>query len=440
MTSHFSEQTVQLPHQQRIAVFLETPLATERELLRGVSRLAREVGNWTVEPQERGSIEATVQHLQQWPVDGVLGRFANDMSIERLGVLGIPVVSMAPLRPDSTCRAVHEDDTAICRMAFEHLQDRAFTNLAYCGEWDTPWSRARHNIFCKLAESLSGQVAHLWLDSAVSASDSSSSLLDVIAQWLEKLPKPIGILASNDSVGVDILTACRRMNLRVPEQVAVMGIGNDELLCDVAEPPLSSVVPDYERIGYEAAKMLDELLRNRTPSRQSVSIHPSRIAVRGSTTGRAIEDPQMATAMSFIRKHACHGITIDDVVQHTGMARSTLQRHFRKTFHRTIHDEIVQVRLDRAVDLLANTELQIDEIAQKSGFLRREYLGVVFRREFGETPAVYRKRQHRLRRGKSNPGPHNGNGNGSGVPHGNGHNLDAGRRQSRNDQHQMAMD
>ena len=198
-------------------------------------------------------------------------------------------------------------------------------------------------------------------------------------------------MAGNDPRGIQLLDACRRAGVAVPEEVAVVGVDNDELVCELAYPPLSSVIPDAVRIGYEAAALLDRLMKGEPAPAAMQTIPPQGLAIRQSSDVTAIADPRLADAMRFIREHACDGIGVDDVLDHLAVSRSVLQRLFRKHFDRTILDTITGVRIARVKQLLTETDLPLAAIAQRAGFSYMEYLSNTFRRQTGWTPSAFRR-------------------------------------------------
>jgi LacI family transcriptional regulator len=202
-------------------------------------------------------------------------------------------------------------------------------------------------------------------------------------------------MVCNDPRGQLVLEAARRAGAAVPEQLAVIGVDNDEPVCEISDPPLSSVIPDHGQVGYEGAALLDRLFLGKTAPEAPVFIPPAGLVTRLSTDVLAIDDPQVATAVRFIREHACDGISIEDVVEHLPLSRSTLQRRFRKALGRTIHDEILRIRLRRVQELLTDTDLPLESVADKAGFVHRQYLGEIFKRKTGDTLAEYRARSQR---------------------------------------------
>jgi LacI family transcriptional regulator len=198
-------------------------------------------------------------------------------------------------------------------------------------------------------------------------------------------------MACNDFRGVQALDACRRAGVAVPEEVAVIGVDNEVLACELAYPPLSSVIPDCRRIGYEAAALLDHMMADSSAPREHRVIPPLGLATRQSTDVTAIADPCVADAVRFIREHALEGIGVEDVLDHVPVSRSVLQRRFRAALGRTVHEVIAGVRLRRAKQLLVETDLPLPAVAERSGFSHSEYLITAFRRATGTTPGAYRR-------------------------------------------------
>ena len=216
--------------------------------------------------------------------------------------------------------------------------------------------------------------------------------IEGVAQWVKRLPKPLGVMAGNDIRGIQMLDACRRAGVAVPEEVAVVGVDNEELVCLLAYPPLSSVIPDAFRIGYEAAALLNQMMKGQRATEMLRSIPPLSVATRQSSDVTAIANPSVANAMRFIREHACAGISVDDVIEHLSVSRSALQRLFRNELGRTILDEITMTRTQRVKRLLIETDLSLADIADRAGFSYVEYLSTSFRRQTGQSPSAYRRK------------------------------------------------
>jgi LacI family transcriptional regulator len=211
-----------------------------------------------------------------------------------------------------------------------------------------------------------------------------------VMRWILRLPKPVGLMACNDMRGQQVLDACRALEVTVPDEVAVIGADNDEVICTLSEPPLSSVVPDTERIGFEAAVLLAQMMAGGPQPAAKVFVEPCGLITRRSTEVLAMEDRQMATAARFIREHACEAIDVSDVLRVVPLSRSTLDRRFRQIIGHSPKDEILRVRLNRAKQLLAETDFPQALIAEKVGFEHVEYLSRIFKKRVGKTPSEFR--------------------------------------------------
>ncbi|MFM8413914.1 MAG: substrate-binding domain-containing protein, partial [Planctomycetota bacterium] len=196
--------------------------------------------------------------------------------------------------------------------------------------------------------------------------------------------------ACTDQLAFWLLDACRRAGVAVPEEVAVVGAENDEMLCTMSRPQLSSVAFDGERVGHAAAALLERLMAGEPPPAEPVLLPPTGLVVRQSSDIVAIDDPQVAAAMRYIREHACHGINVADVIRHAGLSRTLLERRMRQTIGRTPGEEITRLRFARVRQLLAETDLPLAAIAVRCGFEHPQYMAEAFKKHFGMTPGSYR--------------------------------------------------
>ena len=293
----------------------------------------------------------------------------------------------SPLRNVSEIRA---DSHRAGQMAAEHLLDRGFANLAFCGYQGRIWSERRQEGFCqRLRESqLSCEV---YQSSSAGATLAWHREQSQVTAWLRSLAKPVGIMACNDIRGRQVIEACLQAGLRVPDDVAVVGVDEDRLLCDLANPPLSSVALNLEHAGYQAAELLDGLMSGRIRQPQRIMVDALWVTPRRSTDVVAIEDRHVAAAARFIRDHFRQAITVDDVVAQAGCSRRTLEIRFQRGLGRSIRQEIQRLRLAWAKRLAMETNLSTEKIAEVSGFSSLSYLGSVFRREFGLTLSEFRR-------------------------------------------------
>lgn len=378
------------PRRPHVLLIVETAMSFGRGVLEGISRYLMESPPWSVQLDLRELLVTPPAWLRQWDGDGIITRSTTPEMADTILKLGIPTVNLTDIYGDQGLPSIWNDHQAIGRMAAEHLTQRGLNHFAYCGFIDHHWSEARYNGFAS-AVSGHGRVAGCHQSDWAHArqmgwEQTQSKLID----WLKGLPKPIGIMACNDFRGQHVLEGCRAARLSVPDEVAVIGVDNDQVICDFCQPPLSSVIPAAERIGFEAARMLDRLMRGETLESQQVRIKPLGVAARQSTDVMAIDDGDVVAALKIIRDRACLGLSVADILREVPIARSSLERRFRKTVGRSPQAEIRGVQLKRARQLLCETDLTLTQIAALTGFKHSEYFSVVFKREVGQTPGQYR--------------------------------------------------
>ncbi len=379
----------------RVALIVETSLGSGRDILRGIAQYVREHGSWSIYHEPRSLEEAVPSWLERWQGDGIIARVQNRPIAEAVLATGLPVVDVLGLVPDAGLPLVHVDDAAIARLAADHLLERGFRHFGFCTISGAPWSHARRNVFSRIVSDLGHACSVCELPPDTHHQSTWDAQLDKLTKWVRSLVRPVGVMVCNDPRGQLVLEACRRAGAAVPEEVAVVGVDNDEPLCEISDPPLSSVVPDHRRVGYEGAALLDRLMQGDADAKTPVYVPPLGIVTRMSSDVLAIDDRHVADALRYIREYARDGINVDDVVRNAAMSRSTLQRRFQKLLGRTLHDEILRVRLRCAQQLLEETDLPIEQVADKSGFTHRQYLGEVFKNQYGESPAAYRSKRRR---------------------------------------------
>ncbi|UCF42835.1 MAG: DNA-binding transcriptional regulator, partial [Planctomycetota bacterium] len=279
----------------------------------------------------------------------------------------------------------------IGQMAAEHLLDRGLKHFAYCGFDDIFWSVERSETFSKrIAEA--GFKTHFYKRPKSRVKQLWKTEQLIMADWLKSLPKPVGLMACNDDRGQQVIDACKIAGLNMPDNVAIIAVDNDELVCGLTDPTLSSVNLNFERAGYESAELLDKLIAGKvkTMGRQII-VRSTHVVTRQSTDILAIDDPLISAALRFIRRNAKKDIQISDVVEAVATSRRTLQQRFRKLMHRSLHDEIMRVRVELVARLLVETNLSVSEIAIRLNYASPEHISRSFKRIKGLTPLAYRK-------------------------------------------------
>jgi LacI family transcriptional regulator len=378
-----------------VAVLIETSRAYGRALLEGVTQYNRQHGFWSMFFEPHGLDDPPPGWLRTWKGDGILVRI-NDRRMARVvRAAGLPAVDLRGGVPDLGLPFIGVDNAQVARLAFEHLRDRGFRHFGFCGvargEY-FPMDRRRES-FRQLAASAGCPCSVFEPRGRRRQAAAWEEEQDQIAAWLGQLPRPAGVMACNDDRGHRVLDACRRAGVPVPDEVAVVGVDNDTLLCNMTDPPMTSVDVNGERIGYEAAALLDRLMRG--PAARAGAL-PAEVAPRGvvprqSSDVVAVTDRDVAAAVRFIRENACAGIGVADVLRHVGLSRSVLDLRFKAALGRTPKAEILRAQLERARRLLSESHLPLGAVAARCGFSSAKYFGDVFFRELGTRPGAHRR-------------------------------------------------
>ena len=278
-------------------------------------------------------------------------------------------------------------------MAADHLMNCGFKNFAYCGYENIGWSQERFFAFNQFLNEKRLKVNRY-------RPPEKKTMLHwererhVLSDWLCSLAKPIGVMSCSDDRCRDLIEAAKNASIRIPEDVGVIGVDNDKLVCELANPTVSSIAMDTRRAGYRAAELLENLMSGREKMQgQRIVIKPTHVEVRHSTDIMVIEDDEVLNAMHFIRTHLNQLITVDDVVDGTHLSRRSLERRFILTLGRSIHDEICRTKIERISRMLLETNVSQLQIAHSNGFNSLDNLRRFFHRRAGLTPLEYRK-QH----------------------------------------------
>jgi len=378
----------------RKVVLLITPSREyTRGLLRGVAKYSRIQGLWAfyrpLDYREPKGKERLLPLMKTWNPDGILMREPH--KIEDIIAMGVPTISCPYTKeriPGIT--NIMTDHVNVGKMGAEHLLELGFQQFAYCGFNDWWWSRKRGEAFSKtVAEA--GYPTYFYPQPRAKAKRTWDKELPVIANWLLTLPKPIGLMTCNDDRGEWVIEACKIAGLNVPDEVAIVGVDNDPLICDLCDPPLSSIVLNVEKAGYEAAALLDKMMAGERATRCDIHVRPTHVTIRQSTDVLAVDDANVAAAIRFIRQHSKTVIQVSDVVSAVALSRRVLEKRFRNILGHSIHDEIRRTRVEQIIQMLAETAMSISEIAQALGFSDAAHISRYFRREKGMSPLAYRK-------------------------------------------------
>jgi len=373
-----------------IALLIETSNRYGREIVLGVFDFARHCEEWNVHLAEHGRNDFGRDWQYAAQCDGAIVRVETGVNAQKARQLPCPVVNISSLGlvPEFVNFVV--DSQLIGQFAGRHLIERGFSSFAFLGLDQVPWSDQRQTSFraCLQAAGFSCTAFLLAARERMEWDQEQASLI----AWLTTLSRPVGIMAATDSLGQYLLQVCQNHALRVPEDVAVIGVNNDELFCEACTPSLSSIILNGRQAGHEAAAALHAMMSGDHVPAVVRTIPPLGIATRQSTDFVAVDDEQVAAAVRYIRENACEGICVEDVVTASHLSRSALERRFRKVLRSTLHQQIQQARITQVQTMLSQTKLSLKEIAFRAGFEYPEYLTVAFKRHTGLSPSEFRRR------------------------------------------------
>lgn len=376
----------QMPH---VALLIETSRSYGRGLLRGVRAWVAEHGPWSMYLELRDLSSKPPLWLKRWRGDGILTRTNNQAMADIIAATGVPAVELRASKLKQNLPFAGADNRALGEMVVDHLLDRGFRHFGlYELRTESFFEQRRDNFLQAVTQH--GYECHVRDAGDRELPAQWERHQDELAKWITNLPKPVGIMACTDQLGFWLLDACRRADAQVPEEVAVVGVENEEALCTMANPQLSSVQFDAKRTGYQAAGLLSDLMNGKRAVKSQTLVPPLGIVTRQSSDTLAIEDPLVVRALQYIRAHACDGLTVEQLLDHLCVSRSSLERHMRDAIGRSPKAEILRLRLDRVQGLLAETDLSIAAIAEKTGFFYPQYLSEVFKKKLGITPGEFR--------------------------------------------------
>ncbi|MHC4157614.1 MAG: XylR family transcriptional regulator [Planctomycetota bacterium] len=378
----------------KVILLIETSRTCERDFLRGIAKYSRLHGPWALygKPQyymqpKGGKIR--LAELKKSKANGIIisdsDKNRKEIIAMRLPTIIHTVKDQVPNLPN-----VVGDCTESGRMAAEHLLERGFRNFAYCGLGDFYWSKGRYESFRKRIKK-AGFETHFYKQAKSRRRGSWGYERNLKAKWLKSLPKPVGLMTCADDCSQQVIEACKIAGLHVPEQIAVIGVDNDDLVCEISNPPISSVALNFERAGYETAELLDKLMAGKKMANRRIIVQATHIVTRQSTDILAIEDEEVAKAVRFIRQHSKGPIQVSDVADATALSRRVLQQRFHEILGHSVHDEIRSACTEKVARMLIETNLSISQIALALGNTSVKHIARSFRREKGMSPLAYRK-------------------------------------------------
>jgi LacI family transcriptional regulator len=375
---------------------VETSLGWGRDFLMGVTRYSRLRGPWSFHVSP-GGLKQVVPKMKHWGGNGIIARITDQATANAILDINLPTVAIGltdeqknPRNPLSKLPEVSSDPEEVSRLAADHLMERQLLSFAYVGACDDRrWSGERQRTFRNYLSKHKFE-PYVYERPKLRRDRVWEVEQDFLAKWMTTLPRPIGVFACDDERGREVLEACKLAGLHVPEDVAVIGVDNDEVFCELADPPLSSVALNAETAGYRAAALLDEMMRGRVCSAQHIVVETMGVVTRRSTDIIAVDDKDVAIALRFIRRQHGRDISVDRVAAEVAMSRRSLEKRFRNLIGRTILEEIQLTRLERAKRLLMETSYPISKIAELAAFGSTGYFIQFFQKHVGKTPRKFR--------------------------------------------------
>ena len=362
-----------------------------RSMVRGITRYANANGSWEWEVFLAGNTE--IKRINAREFDGVIFDRANPATLSKWKKSRLPCVEIMRSREPFS---VNYDEQRIGAIAAEHLHGtgKRLVALGSPAETQPAWLGPRVAGFCKWAREHNLPVETFLLGGGIprpSTPFGKWTPVPHIAQWVKSLKRPCAIFCADIHLAREVMAVCRSLKIDIPDQVAVIGVDNDEILCLMERPTLSAVITQSEKVGYHAAEMLDRRMKGEIRTRQErLLIPPAGIVARGSTSGIVAEDAPLSKALSLIRERAAQAIHIDEIARLAGISRRALETRFQKTLGRAPHQELLRTRIEKAKALLSSTSLPMGKIAELSGFGDPYNFSRAFRRETGDTPRQYR--------------------------------------------------
>ncbi|MGE5296864.1 MAG: substrate-binding domain-containing protein [Solirubrobacterales bacterium] len=384
---------------RRVLLMLGCSRASERGMLRGVVNYCRFHSPWVLyreppfyrKPPYHGQLRParTRTRLRDQGFDGVITFAANEAQLRTIVPQGFPAVVLPIEEKIPGCCCIMERVSTVGRMGAEHFLDRGFARFAFCGYDHMFWSRIRQDGFVRRVVQ-AGFTVCVYEPPRPSNRVTWEAEQTSMAAWLRSLPKPAGLMVCNDDRAQQAVEAIKASQIRVPDEIAILGVDDDDMICELTHPPLSSIAMNFEQAGYEAAAQLDRQMAG-DAARKDIHLRPTHVHTRQSTDVLAVEDPIVAKALRFIRTHVGSVVSVDDVVEATSTSRRLLERHFKEVVGATVYREIQRTHVERACRMLAETNWSLTEIAQRCGFSNPVHFSIAFKRHMRMTPQQHRR-------------------------------------------------
>jgi len=382
----------------QVAILLESSHEISRGMMRGILKYVQIYGPWALHMIAGGANDQRMPDLKEWKGNGIIARIPNLRSADDILQARLPTILIDPFdeyldpgHPLFLCPRVQCNSDAVADLAADYLIAQEFSNFAFVGDPNNSnWSRWRKERFIERV-SEAGFSCNVYPMPELDDPTSWVSEKVHMCSWIKDLPKPVAVLAANDSRGRQVLNACLSAGVAVPYEVAVLGVNNDVLICETSMPPLSSISVNMEQAGYIAAEMLDKMM-HKGERPDNVRYDPDDIIRRASSQRIQVKDRLVIKALEFIRINAGLNIRVSDVAAHVEVSERWLEKRFSDELGRSVVQEIHRVRAKTIYNLVTKTDLPFSKIAERSGFTNSNHLSVLFRKKFDETMSTARRK------------------------------------------------
>lgn len=380
----------------KIILLIDFAEEYSKSLLKGISAYSREHGPWIfcrmpLFHRETMGLEGILKWALDWEADGIVGQLYNDEDIVKIVEAGIPVIAQDFKERFREIPNITGDYHETGKMAAEHFLKKGFKHFAFYGFSDIVWSRERAEGFEERINK-AGYPVDYFEHHMARSSELWYYKPSSLSQWLKSLPKPVALMACDDNQGQHITEACRLSGIRIPEEVAVLGVDNDVMLCELSDPPLSSIALDVEKGGYDAARLLDHMIRNGVANAYDIVVKPTQVITRHSTDIYATNDLCIATSLKYIHQNTDRNLQVDEVVKQVPLSRRALEKRFLDITGYPVYKYIFNLRIEKFTQKLLETDMSIFEIALDMGLTDSKNIARQFRQVKGCTPIEYRNR------------------------------------------------
>lgn len=370
----------------KIILSIETSRQVGRELLMGIADYANINGPWCFY-SEPGDKKVSLPQTKDFSADGMIASINSAKKALKLREYDIPIITK-DFKIEGI-PVIEGDNESISNLAANHFFKMGLKYFAYCGCNRFEWSKKRGNFFKQFF--VENNLEKYFYEKTIAFKQTLDKEFQELSTWLRSLPKPVGILAENDERGRHIIEACKISGIIVPDEVSVLGVDNDELICNLCEPQLSSIALATRKTGFDTAKLLDQMMSKKQKILDTkITVAPMHVIQRQSTNIIAVKDDDIIKAINFIRNNCRTPLTVTEVAETVNLSRRVLEKKFRKYLKRSVLEYIKSTRIDLISKMLIETDMTITEIAHTMGFPGVDHISRYFRQAKGINPRKFR--------------------------------------------------